>query len=140
MDREARALIKKVDSLWLQPDQMLLQRDTVRYLMARCLEQRRPVIGLSRAYVEAGALFCLQPEFDSLGRQLARGLQRRLKARPAGGGSASRAEAPEQLPQVGTSLETPRSFRVIVNSRVARMLGLEIPQGLVGTGDIEILY
>ena len=97
----------KVDFVWCLPDSSLYDSVTVQALLLASLNNRIPIIGFSSSFVRAGALMGVYPDFREVGTQTAEAVRNYLAGRP--------------IP----SLETPRVFRVAVNQRVQRLLGLE---------------
>lgn len=106
-------LLERVDVLWLTPCPLWRNDEVVRYLLGKALELRRPIFAFSPSLVHAGALACIEHDFQDLGRQLADCL---LRLRD------------------GVSMRTigyasPRSHRLVINRRVARMFDLSVPHG-----------
>ena len=97
----------QVDFVWCLPDSSLYNSVTVQALLLASLNNRIPIIGFSASFVRAGALMGVYPDFREIGIQTAEAVRNYLAGRP--------------LP----TLETPRVFRVAVNQRVERLLGLQ---------------
>ena len=101
------ALKGKVDLLLTFPDPDLYNPVTIKPLILNALENRLPVVGFSPAFVRAGAVAGIYPDYRETGRQAAELVLRALhgEERVAGDG--------------------PAKVRVAVNERVARLLGIE---------------
>jgi ABC-type uncharacterized transport system substrate-binding protein len=97
----------QADLVWCLPDSSLYNSVTVQALLLASLSNRIPIIGFSSSFVRAGALMGVYPDFREVGMQTAEAVRNYLAGRP--------------LP----ALETPRVFRVAVNQRVERLLGME---------------
>jgi putative tryptophan/tyrosine transport system substrate-binding protein len=95
------------DFVWCLPDSSLYNSVTVQALLVASLTNRIPIIGFSSSFVRAGALMGVYPDFREVGTQTAEAVRNYLAGRP--------------LP----TLETPRVYRVAVNQRVQRLLGIE---------------
>ncbi len=101
------ALKGKVDLLLAFPDPDLYNPVTIKPLILSALENRLPVVGFSPAFVRAGAVAGIYPDYRETGRQVAELVLRMMhgEQRVAGDG--------------------PANVRVAVNERVARLLGVE---------------
>jgi putative tryptophan/tyrosine transport system substrate-binding protein len=97
----------KVDFVLCFPDSEFYNSVTIKPLVLSSLEGRLPLVGFSPAFVRAGAVAGIYPDYRDLGRQVADLALRTLK-----GG--------ERIPDEG-----PAKVRVAVNQRVARLFGLE---------------
>jgi ABC-type uncharacterized transport system substrate-binding protein len=97
----------QADFVWCLPDNSLYNSVTVQALLLASLNNRIPIIGFSSSFVRAGALMGVYPDFREVGTQTAEAVRNYLAGRP--------------LP----TLERPRVFRVAVNQRVGRLLGME---------------
>ncbi len=83
------------------------------------VKHRLPTVSLLREYAEQGFLMTYGPDFTDAHRQAAGYVDRILKgARPA------------DLP-----VEQGTKFELVINSRTARLLGIAVPQALVGRAD-----
>jgi hypothetical protein len=100
------ALRGQVDFVIAVPDTGLYNGATVKSLILSSLEQRLPVIGFSSAFVRAGALMGVYPNFQDLGRQTGDLMAAVLSGKPA-------------------REEEVRSPSVAMNQRVMRLMGLE---------------
>jgi len=96
-----------VDFLIAVPDAELYNSATVQPLLLASLEQRLPIVGFSAAFVRAGALIGIYPNFRDLGRQT--------------GGFIPKLWAGRNAPiEDGV-----RSTVLAINQRVIRLMGLE---------------
>ena len=83
------------------------------------IENKLPSIYTFREYIEAGGLIAYTPNFDDLFRRAASYVDRIL-----------RGTKPGELP-----IEQPSKFRLFVNLKTARALGLTVPPRLLVLGD-----
>jgi ABC-type uncharacterized transport system substrate-binding protein len=104
-------VLEESDVLLSLPDPMVFNPHTTHHLLLTTYRHGIPVLGLSRAYVEAGALLAVYSTPGQIGQQIAEVLVR-LDYRGA-------ATLPAAQP--------PRYFSVAVNRRVAAALGLAVP-------------
>jgi ABC-type uncharacterized transport system substrate-binding protein len=103
----------KVDLLLCLPDPDLYNAVTIQPLVLASIEDRLPIVGFSAAFVRAGAVAGVYPDYRALGRQTAE-MALRLHRGESSGGE-----------------EYPAKLQVAVNQRVARLLGLnvQVPAG-----------
>lgn len=106
----ARALLGRVDVLWLLPDSTVVTSETFPFLVQRSFEVKVPLVGFSESLCRAGALFALEVSPTELGQRAAAAAQRLLA-----GGAAS----PE-----------PNAGSLCLNARAASLLGLRLPEAL----------
>ncbi|TAM43515.1 MAG: hypothetical protein EPN55_13730 [Gammaproteobacteria bacterium] len=104
-------ILEESDALLSLPDPMVFNSNTLHHLLIATYHRKVPVVGFSRAFVEAGALLAVYSTPAQTGRQAAEIVRQALQA-PA---------RPLPPPQY------PRYFAVAVNRRVAASLGLDIP-------------
>ena len=71
--RELPAALKKLDKaadvLWAIPDKTVYSNKTLKEVLLSSFRSRIPVVGLSGAWVKAGALYALDRDYQDLGRQ-----------------------------------------------------------------------
>lgn len=101
------ALKGKVDLLLTFPDSDLYNPVTVKPLILNALENRLPVVGFSPAFVRAGAVAGIYPDYRENGRRAAELVLRALRG------------------EEHVSDEGPAQVRVAVNERIARLLGIQ---------------
>jgi putative ABC transport system substrate-binding protein len=106
----ARALMGRVEVLWLLPDSTVVTAETFPFLVQRSFEVKVPLVGFSESLCRAGALLALEVSPTELGQRTATAAQRLL---------ASGATAPE--PNLGS---------LCLNARAASLLGLRLPEAL----------
>ena len=106
-----RDLLENSDVLLSLPDPLVFNSGTIHHLLVATYHQKIPVIGFSRAFVEAGALLAVYSTPAQTGRQAAEIVQQVLR-------TPVRALPPPQYPKY---------FAIAVNRRVAASLGLEVP-------------
>jgi len=64
-----RTLRDSIDVLWMIPDETVLTPRSARYIIFELIKAGVPVMGLSSAYVKAGALVALDCDYSDIGRQ-----------------------------------------------------------------------
>lgn len=101
------ALKDRVDLVLCPPDADLYNSVTIKPLILASLEQRLPIVGFSPAFVRAGAVASIYPDYREIGRQTGE-----LAARILRGEDGNREEGP-------------RKVNAAVNQRVAHLLGVE---------------
>jgi len=106
--RVVGSLKGKVDFLLCLPDPDLYNAVTIQPLVLAAIEYRLPIVGFSPAFVRAGAAVGVYPDYRALGRQAAEMALRVERGQSSGGE------------------ESPAQFRVAVNQRVIRLLGLDL--------------
>lgn len=108
-------LARSADVFWGINDQLVVTPQTARNLLLFSFRNRIPFIGLSEAWVKAGALFALDREYQDIGRQCAELADKILAGSQAG-----------DLPP-----ETPQRVKYILNRHTAEQMKLELPPGLL---------
>ncbi len=106
-----RSLAGKVDALWSFPDTTVYSREAAQFILLFSFRNRLPLMGFSRGYVRAGALFALYADYQDVGRQLAEVAHEVIAGR-----------SPRDIP-VGA----PRRHALALNMRVADALGTWVP-------------
>jgi ABC-type uncharacterized transport system substrate-binding protein len=106
----ARALLSRVDVLWLVPDATVVTSETFPFLVQRSFEVKVPLVGFSESLCRAGALLALEVSPTELGQRAASAAQRLLS------GAASAGEPP-----LGS---------LCLNTRAASLLDLRLPEAL----------
>ncbi|MBE9535544.1 MAG: ABC transporter substrate-binding protein [Proteobacteria bacterium] len=113
--RAINRLKRKVDFIWSVADGNVFTRETVRELLLVSLRRKLPLMGLSPAFVKAGALFSLSIYPDKVGRQAA-GLTMDVLA----------GEKPSTIP-----ITVPTDSELLVNKNTLKMLGLELSSSIL---------
>jgi putative ABC transport system substrate-binding protein len=106
-----RKLAGAVDALWSFPDTTVYSRQAAQFILLFSFRNRLPLMGFSRGYVRAGALFGLYADYADVGRQLAEVAHEIITGR-----------SPRQIP-----ISPPRRHSMALNLRVAEALGAKIP-------------
>ena len=105
-----RDILKKSDALLSLPDPNIYSSRTVQNILLTAYRHRKPVIGYSRAFVKAGALFAVYTTPSQLSQQTAEVISQFFS------------ENKKTLPEA----QYPRYFTVSVNTMVAKSLGINI--------------
>lgn len=108
-----------IDTLWLIPDTMVCQRAVIRHILLSSLRKKIAVMGISSAYVKAGALMALSCDYEDIGRQSGEIAVKILK-----GESSS-----------DTAATVPRKTKLSLNLTVADRLGINIPKKIIKEAD-----
>jgi len=112
-----RALDKTVDALWSVADGTAFSSASMEFIFLHTLRNKLPFMGLSPAFVKAGALLALAVDYQEVGAQCG-ALANRILA----------GESPSALPVL-----TPQKVVLHVNLKTAETLGLRIaPDRLKG--------
>jgi putative ABC transport system substrate-binding protein len=106
----ARALMGRVDVLWLLPDSTVVTSETFPFLVQRSFEVKVPLVGFSESLCRAGALLALEVSPTELGQRAATAAQRLLAG--------------------ATSTAEPNLGGLCLNARAASLLGLQLPEAL----------
>ena len=99
----------RADVLWSVPDAVVLNPQTAKPILVFALRNRIPFVGISEAWVKAGALYALDRDYRDIGAQCGELALKILKGAP-----------PRSLPPL-----TPRKVLYAVNLKTARLLKLE---------------
>jgi putative ABC transport system substrate-binding protein len=117
--RELPAGLKKLDRsgdvLWAIPDKTVYSGKTLKQVLLSSFRSRIPVVGLSGAWVKAGAFYALDRDYRDLGRQSG-AIAKRLLA-----GMSPAAVKPE----------TPKAAVYSLNLKTARHMKVTVGDGLV---------
>ncbi len=116
-DAFRRMVSLRVDGLAIIPDPVLGSNAAAISELAR--QHKLPTVGEARDFVDAGGLFAFSTNYPALARRAAWYVDRILKG-----------EAPGDLP-----IEQPTEFKLIVNLKTAKALGLTIPPLLLARAD-----
>jgi len=105
-------VVKNSDALWMIPDYNIYSKEVLKHTIMFTIENELPFMGLSKAYVKAGALFTVTRDYKDIGRQAAimsydvikNGVPRDSRVQPL------------------------RKYPLIINGRTAESIDLRIPQ------------
>jgi putative ABC transport system substrate-binding protein len=109
------ALANNADVFWGISDQLVMTPQTARNLLLFSFRNRIPFIGLSDAWVKAGALYALDRDYSDIGRQCAVMAEKILQGTKV-----------EELPP-----EAPKRVIYILNRHTAEQMKLELPVELL---------
>jgi len=104
----------KADFVIAEPDADLYNSATVKPLVLASLEAHLPIAGFSAAFVRAGALAGVYPDFHELGLETGEMIQRILE---------------QKNPAEKKRGEDARKVILAVNERIARLIGIEPVEG-----------
>ncbi len=113
-----RRIRTRIDALWMVPDPVAITRDNFAYLSHRTRNDGIAFLAFSENFVRAGALMSIAPTYETMGEQAAVLLERLL-------------ESPGHPPPI----QPPLGTRLVVNTEVARALGLDRTATLLGSAD-----
>ncbi len=105
-------LMKETDALWMIPDRNIYSKDTLKYIILQTIENEFPFMGLSKAYVKAGALFTVSWDFQDIGQQAA------MISHDIMAGAPPSKEKVRPL----------RKYPIYINKRTAESIDIRIPQ------------
>ena len=106
-----RTLDGKVDALWSVADSTVFSRGSTKFILLHTLRNKIPFIGLSPAFVKAGALMALATDYQEVGTQCGE-----LAVRILSG------DHPSSLP-----ITMPQTITMYLNLNTAEIIGLKIP-------------
>lgn len=110
-----RALKDSIEVLWMIPDETVLTPRSSRFIIFELIKSGVPVIGLSSAYVKAGALMSLDCNYSDIGRQSAE-----LAIRVLAG------QKPGQLPYT-----IPRKYTRSLNMKILEHVRIQMDQAVL---------
>jgi putative ABC transport system substrate-binding protein len=110
----------KIDMLWILPDETILAREVVQYMLLFSFRKKVPLLGLSERQARMGAVLSL-----SFGSSKDIGRQAGELAKTILGG-----KTPGRIPYT-----TVRQVKLTVNLKVAQKLGMEIPRSILEKAD-----
>jgi putative tryptophan/tyrosine transport system substrate-binding protein len=111
-----RSLLGKVDALWLLPDDTVVTPESLTFFLLTAFKQNLPVLTISDAFVEAGALASLSADYTDVGRQACQ-LSREIES--------------GRLRPTQASIVPPTKVNITINLQTAGQLGLVLPPGVV---------
>lgn len=117
-----RRLPEEVDAVWLLPDPVVVTPRNFQVLQAEALAAHLPVLAYSEGLVQAGALMCVAPDPDAVGRMAAEQLLRHFDGENIG----------------VLEKASPDVVRVVLNRQTQEAIGLSIDPTLLAFVD-EVL-
>ncbi len=105
-----KGLLKEVDSLWLIPDSIVVNKDSLHYLLLLSLENHIPFMVYNKIFVKGGALLSPAVNYTQVGRQAGKLAQQTLNG--------------TSLP---LTITPPADTEWAVNLYTAQNMGLNIP-------------
>ena len=111
-----RNLLGKVDALWMLPDETVVTSESLTFLLLTAFKHNLPVLTMSDAFVEAGALVALSADYTDAGRQACQ-LAREIEN--------------GRLPAAQASIVPPTKVNMAINLQTAGQLGLVLPPEIV---------
>lgn len=109
----------KIDAFWMAPDTTAITQESTEYMLLFSLRNNIPLIGISPKYVKNGALMAYTFDSEDVGRQAGELAQQILEGRTL----------------KGFTTYHPRKLKLTLNLRVAKKLGLQIPESLINRAD-----
>lgn len=105
-----KSIIDKIDTLWIIPNHVIVSPDALNAIFKITAQRRLPTFSSSIAIVKAGALFAISPEYETIGRQASQIAQTVLS-----------------MPSTASpGIQRPEKFRLTVNSKTAKKLGINV--------------
>jgi putative ABC transport system substrate-binding protein len=111
-----RSLLGKVNALWLLPDDTVVTPESLTFFLLTAFKQNLPVLTISDAFVEAGALASLSADYTDVGRQACQ-LSREIES--------------GRLHPAQARVVPPTKVHIAINLQTASQLGLVLPPGVV---------
>lgn len=111
-----RSLLPKIEGLWMVPDSTVITADSFQFILLETLERHIPFMAFSTNFVKAGALLALSPDYFAIGRQAAVLMDKVVKIGISDQGKVI----------------YPEGGRLIINLKTADILGLKIPEEILG--------
>ncbi len=112
-----KAMRSEFDAIWILPDPSIIHPLSLEYLMEYSIRERIPVLGYSKAFTKAGAIFSISSSYEDMGRQAAL-----LSKKILNGDKAEKLYYPERIHR-------------FINIRVAKLLNITIPNQLFASID-----
>jgi putative ABC transport system substrate-binding protein len=104
-----------IDCLWGQVDPLIYNAQSSQYILLALLRNKIPFMAFSAQYVKAGALLALECDYKDIGRQAGEIATKILKGGARG----------------AVALTFPTKVRLVVNQRIAQVIGIDIPKKLL---------
>lgn len=108
-------IAQRAEVLFAIPDTLVLSRETAQALLVFSFQNRVPFVGLSDAWVKAGALYALERDYEDVGAQAAA-----MVTRVVGG------EDPGAIP-----IEAPRKAVYVLNRRAAEQMKIHLDRSIL---------
>src|SRR3989339_583153 len=105
----------QVDALWLFPDPVIAQQSIITQLIFSEILTRKPIIGMSKSSVKAGAFFALTCDYKSVGTQA--------------GEMAAKVLQGKDISAIDVS--NPREFKLFLNKSIAEKIRIPISQQIL---------
>ena len=105
-----KSIINKIDALWIIPNHVIVSQDTLDAIFKITAQRHLPTFSNSIAIAKAGALFAISPEYETIGTQASRLAQTLLSLQPT----------------TSPGVQRPEKFRLTVNSKTAKKLGINV--------------
>ena len=116
-----KRLAREADVLWAIPDTTVFSNKTLKQVMLSSFRNKIPLVGLSRGWVKAGALYALDRDYEDLGRQNCIMMTNILSG-----------QTPANI-----APETPKQVVYSLNLKTARQMKQDIDEALVaGAGKL----
>ena len=110
LPRAQKEVAERCGALMAVADPAIYNPTVTQHLIMFALRYKIPFMGLSRTFVQAGALMALEPDYRALGRQAAGMALEVIEGRDA----------------LSIEVAHPRQLRLDYNTRAARRIGLEL--------------
>lgn len=111
-----RSLLPNIQGLWMVPDSTVITADSFQFILLETLERHIPFMAFSTNFVKAGALLALSPDYFAIGRQSSLLMDKVVKSGISDPGKVINSEG----------------GRLIINLKTADILGLKIPEEILG--------
>lgn len=116
------AIMRRVDVLWGLPDAVVLSPQTAKAVLLASFQNRVPLVGISGAWVKAGALFALDWDYQDMGVQTAEMALAILR-----GNSVTH-----------VPVSTPRKIGYVLNLKTAEHMKINLPSELIA-GAVQVI-
>ncbi len=113
--RAVEEVAKEADCLWAQVDPLIYNAQSSQYILLTLLRNKIPFMAFSSQYVKAGALLALECDYKDIGRQAGEIAVKILRGGVLG----------------TVALSFPAKVRLVVNQKIAQVIGIEIPKKLL---------
>ena len=120
--RAVRAIIDSIDVFLMIPDETVFTPQSSRYIIFELIKAGVPIMGLSSAYVRAGAVMALDCDYTDIGRQSGE-----LAVRILAG------QSPANLERTA-----PRVFTLALNANVREHLRISMDQGVFNHPNVTL--